>query len=136
MSNPRIPRKLKVIAGTDRPCRRKPELELPPIPGLPEPPQFLDVVGADEFTRVARVLHVAGILSTVDVAILVTYSATWSRLVRQWRNEVDPDAASLNAFRALCGELGLTPASRARLSPPSDDSSKRNRFRNNGKKRA
>ena len=135
MPTPTRPRRLKVIAGTDRPDRRKPELELPVIHGLPEPGEFLDVVGADEFTRVARLLHVAGVLTDGDIGILSAYAATWSRLVRKWGGTITVTAAEINAFRALAGELGLTPASRAKLPPPSSKP-KQNAFSNNGKRPA
>ena len=137
MPTPTRPRRLKVIAGTDRPDRRKPELELPAIHGLPEPGDFLDVVGANEFTRVAGLLHVAGLLTEGDVGVLSAYAATWSRLVRKWGCDAAiVTAAEINAFRALAGELGLTPASRAKLSPPSGSAVKQNKFSSNGKKPA
>jgi phage terminase small subunit len=129
----RKPRALKAVAGTIRPCRDKPELELPKVEGLPEAPQFLDIVAATEFDRVARVLHGAGVLTEADFGLLTAYAAAWSDLVRHWENRGRPKSAELTAFRQLATELGLSPKARAGLPPPRDPK-KGNRFLGVGKK--
>ena len=134
MANPRKPRALKAVAGTDRPDRDRPELELPPADGIPEPPDFLDIRGSQEFTRVANLLHGAGVLAAVDNAILAAYAGAWAGLVRRWSSGVHPTAADLNAFRALAGELGLSPAARARIPGDSGKKNPKNPFANNGKR--
>ena len=109
---------LKILAGTDRPYRRTPELQLPPPDNLPLPPQFLDVRGAQEFTRVAEILKNSRILAAEDFGILTAYAALWSSIVRNLENGVEVKPSMFTAFRQYSGELGLSPASRAKLPPP------------------
>lgn len=129
---PRKPRRLKVIAGTLKPSRDRPELELDPIDAPPEPPDFLDVVGAQEFERVAKLLHGAGVLAEVDLGVLTAYAAAWSNLVRHWRHQLPTTAADVTVYRQLCNDLGLSPRARASL-PPSDRSKGPNKFAAHGK---
>jgi phage terminase small subunit len=116
----RQPRSVKAFKGTLQPCRDRPELELPPVSAVPEPPAFLDVCAAQEFDRVAGMLFRIGALSDGDLGLLTAYAATWSGLVKQWENHVRPTAAELTAFRQIASELGLSPRSRASLPPPNN----------------
>src|SRR5437868_3003726 len=76
----RKPRNLKLVSGTLRPGRDRAELEFPAIDGVPEAPDFLDVEGAKEFERVARILTGARVLSDADLGLLAAYAAHWSGL--------------------------------------------------------
>jgi phage terminase small subunit len=124
---------LKLVNGTIKPGRDKPELELPPLEGIPEAPAFLDIEGAREFERCARLLYGPGVLTEADLALLTAYAAVWSSLVKQWANAIRPQAAELTAFRQLAGELGMTPRSRASL-PPAPKASRTNLFEGIGKR--
>jgi len=129
----RIPRRLKLVHGTLQPCRDRPELELPPVEGAPEPPDFLDIEGAKEFTRVAGILTAARVLAAADLGLLTAYAAQWSVLVKLWRLGMRPLAAELMAFTRLAGELGLTIRSRASL-PPAPEAPRKNPFDNLGRR--
>lgn len=124
----RKPRRLKLVAGTIRPGRDRPELELPAVDGLPEAPDCLDVVAAQEFERVARVMHGAGVLTEADLGVLTAYAASWSGLVKQWSNGLRPQSAELTAFRQLANELGLSPRSRTTMAPGQPGRNAGNRF--------
>lgn len=122
------PRRLKLVSGTLKPSRDRPELELPKVEGLPDAPEFLDVLAAQEFDRVALILHGAGVLTEADLGLLTAYSATWSALVKQWSNGLRPLSADITAFRQVANELGLSPRSRASM-PPTNPVRKENRFK-------
>lgn len=124
----RKPRTLKLVAGTLRAGRDKPELEVAVVEGLPEAPAFLDVVAAQEFDRVAAVLHGAGVLTEADLGLLTAYAAAWSGLVKQWSNGLRPLSAELTAFRQLANELALSPRSRASMPPGAPGKPSANRF--------
>ncbi len=123
----RKPRRMKLLNGTIQPCRDRAELELAPVQGPPEAPGFLDVAAADEFDRVANLLHCAGVLTQADFSLLVTYAAAWGNLVKLWTGGIRPTPADLTAFRQLATELGLSPRSRASL-PPSTHQMSTNPF--------
>jgi len=51
-------------------------------PAAPSPPDWLDAEARAEWDRVVPELDAQGLLSGVDRAILTSYSAAWSVLVR------------------------------------------------------
>jgi len=51
-------------------------------PGAPEPPPWLDDEARAEWNRIVPALDEQGVLSAVDRAILVSYTVSWSVLVR------------------------------------------------------
>ena len=68
MANPRKPTSLKVVAGTDRPCRR-PEsapVEIPALDHIPDPPDWLPNAHAvNEWQRLAPILTANKLLTEV-----------------------------------------------------------------------
>ena len=50
--------------------RRQNEITIPPLVSVPAPPEWMSKDGAKHFTRLAPVLHAAGLLSPADVDLL------------------------------------------------------------------
>jgi P27 family predicted phage terminase small subunit len=88
---PPTPANLRILRGN--PSRRpvpQGEPQPPPTPTCPEAPSYLDTYAREEWQRVAPLLFTAGLLSTIDVAILSVYCAAFS----QWRTATEMLAAA------------------------------------------
>lgn len=132
-----VPTKLKIVKGTDQPCRINPD-EPEPVVSLPDPPpewKKANPVALTEWERITPHLYELGLLTAVDRAALVAYCEAWSRL-RQAEAEIaktgllvettngnliqSPAVGIANtAFKnmlAAATEFGLTPSSRTRVS--------------------
>ena len=136
------PTHLKVIEGN--PGKRslnKKEPE-PPSRGLPKPPSHLIREAKAEWRRVAKVLHVIGVLTTLDRAALAVYCQAYGRWTRA-EVALEKMAANDSSTRALlmktksgnliqnplvgtantamaavlraASELGMTPSVRSRI---------------------
>ena len=106
---------------------------LPPA-GVPDCPAHLNAAGREEWQRIAVMLHQMGVLTTVDRAVLAAYCQSWGRWVEAeeklqatpmmlkapsgyvqqspWLSIANKQLELMGRFMA---ELGLTPASRARV---------------------
>jgi P27 family predicted phage terminase small subunit len=126
------PTKLKILEGA-QPCRinrSAPEA----LPGLPEPPEFLDDVGRAAWDRMVRLWDEMGALSRSDGEALTLYCTTFSR----WRSAMAKVAehglvgqTAAGGYKAspyvgvaerceaqlirLLAEFGGTPSSRSRV---------------------
>ncbi len=131
------PTQLKVIEGNrgKRPLNKQ---EPQPRRGRPSCPRWLKGEARKEWKRVVPELDHLGLLTVVDRAALVTYCQAWARYVEaeemlsQYGGvlksktsdyiQVSPYStiSKQNALlvKAFCQELGLTPASRGRISVP------------------
>lgn len=110
----------------------------------PEPPDWLDSEGADEWRRVVDDLAPLGLLKNSDRAVLVAHCEAWSRFViaaKQHHAEgvvrINPDSGRLGKSAAVAvaenaatqmaklgGLLGLSPVAERGLgsfTPPDDD---------------
>lgn len=137
--NNRLPTNLKVLKGTARPCREnKAEPTMPA--GAPECPEHLDDEARREWFRVVPSLVGANVLTRVDHAALAAYCQNYSRWVaaeaiiaeagltfvgnrgmirRHPAVGIAHDA--MMAIKAFACEYGLTPVSRARVTPVGGD---------------
>lgn len=143
------PNYLKLVKNVRKGRINKAEAAPPPV--LPEPPDHLGPEALAEWNRIALDLHKAGLLTTIDRAILAAYATAWGRLERAERALAadalkDPVTGGLTvitksgnviqhpmlgiARRAahdvarFAAELGMTPSSRSRVvakPPPPDD---------------
>lgn len=116
---------------------KKGEVVEPP-PELPACPEHLDAVARSTWARLAADLYALGVLTSIDVGILATYCAVYSRWVEaEVRLRADgfmltgkkngkvyqnPYLAVVNRFvdqlTKLGAELGLSPAARTRVRIP------------------
>jgi len=106
---------------------------------LPEPPEWLGEYGVKEWRRVGPHLVKHKLLTEADVLMFASYCANVHMLVEsvmdikehghviigargKTRNPALASfAAATTAMRALAGEFGMTPSSRARIKLPGDD---------------
>lgn len=133
---PPKPSALKKLAGNPGKRRiNKKEPRPPQVPGLGDPPDWLDKESKAEWRRIAPHLLTLGLLTVVDRAALEAYCKAYSR----WRQaeaiiEKSPTmmfktqsgyvqqlphiAVALRymaQMHALAGQFGFTPASRSRI---------------------
>ena len=73
------PSALKVLQGTDRPDRRRPEPQF--ALGLPEPPKHLDAVALRRYREVGAMLLKQGVMTEADMGILAMYAESWSNWI-------------------------------------------------------
>lgn len=133
--NPRKPPKLKVIAGTDQPCRR-PEtqsIELPLADSVPPAAEWLPNTHAiKEWERLAPILHAAGLLTEGGLSALGVLCALHGELVDLWSRKVTPTGHMLAQYRSLVNDFGLTPVAQGKVRPIGEAKTK-NPFSNNRK---
>jgi len=82
----RKPAKLALLEGNPgrRPIRKEPE----PPEGIPEPPDFLDEYGREEWDRVAWGLNAMGVLAEIDQNVFAAYCDAYS----VWRRAMEARA--------------------------------------------
>lgn len=130
------PTALKILAGNPgrRPINnREPRYR----DSRPKCPDFLDDAAKEEWRRITKELAaVPGLIAKVDRSVIAAYCQTWSRwqameeilseqgityesgnMIRQ-RPEVAISHECLTLMKGFAQELGLSPASRTRLSIP------------------
>ncbi len=126
-----LPSAIKRLQGTDQPCRMNPN-EPPALPGVPEPPTFLDDIARKEWLRITPELEVRGLIEVIDLAILTTYCTAWSQLCRAERALTIEGAVVVDTYGRMVAsphaklaatarsqlvqasrEMGLSPSSRA-----------------------
>jgi P27 family predicted phage terminase small subunit len=102
--------------------------------GMPDCPGHLSEPAREEWHRIARTLHEAGLLTTVDRAALAAYCQAWGRWVEAEEKLQDTPAMiktpsgyvqqnpwlpvankQLDIMGRYMAELGITPASRSRI---------------------
>ena len=119
MPNPRKPRHLKLLSGTDQRCRRDPaESSAPQFPALSEflpCPESLSGDGAALWHALGPQLIVAGVLQVTDVFAFEQLCYAWGRFRAKARSGADLTAAEHRVLAALFGEFGVTPAARRRV---------------------
>jgi P27 family predicted phage terminase small subunit len=143
MPGPRpTPVALKLLRGNPgkRPIQRGFEPPLPPLP--PDPPVFLTGDALAEWYRIAKGLHLFGLLTPCDVAPLAAYCGAFARwkaaeetiarmalsdpgtralLVKGSEKQARPNplvrmsAAAASDMVRYASEFGFTPAARSRI---------------------
>lgn len=142
------PTVLKLVKGTQKPSRVKPE----PVAvrkGLPKPPKHLSALASQEWEDMVQDLYDCGILSTTDRTVLAGYCeayANWveSSLARQAASARDrtgnyglleitsngnvilsplvgANNRCLEIVLRFCVEMGMTPSARSRVTPTGNE---------------
>jgi len=87
-----------------------------------DPPAVLaaDPVAAAEWRRLVPLLRAAGILTKLDLNVVIALCIEWSKYVAAQQQPMTAAVGNraLRQCRALWTELGLTPSSRAKLTAP------------------
>lgn len=139
----RKPDHLKVVAGTDQPCRMNPDAPKPSAV-LPVPPEWLSERAAEWFNKTVAILVGMGIASSdhVDMlslaatrydeildctAVLEDLGRTYTTVnmagavVPKARPEVAMRNEAMRHMQSLLSEFGLSPASVSKVSAPPGD---------------
>lgn len=110
----RKPTALKVLAGNPG-KRALPENE----PDLPRSawsaPDYLDGDALVEWERIVPILTACKVLTDGDLQTVIAYCLTVGEMAATARAGDPIRAVTFSHFRSLASELGLTPASRARV---------------------
>lgn len=129
-----VPSHLKVLRGTDQPCRMNPD-EPKPEPSEMTAPPGLSPAALKEWDRVKKVLAESGIVSVLDTNALAAYCemyAIWASAIKHLQREgmvvsskrgepmrnpylkIANDAH--DRMVKMLTEFGMTPSSRTRVS--------------------
>ena len=117
MANPRKPRALKVLQGTNRPSRDRPEPEFPPADDVQQPDWLSSPDAVAEWKRLVPLLKATRVLTQGDLTTLGHLCNLHGDCVKLYRAGLSPLAAQLTQLRLYLAEFGLTPASRAKAAP-------------------
>lgn len=137
MANPRKPTSLKVVAGTDRPDRNRPEaVDLPLVSGVPLAPDWLPNAHAiKEWDRLAPILHANKLLTEAGLSALGQLCALHGKTVQLYAAGEAPVASMVAQLRGLMNDFGLTPVAQGKVRSSGEADKPGNAFANNGAKR-
>ena len=131
MANPRKPTSLKVVAGTDRPCRR-PEsapVEMPALDHIPDPPDWLPNAHAvKEWQRLAPILTANKLLTEAGLSALGQLCSLHGKVVQLYAAGEAPVASMVAQLRGLMNDFGLTPVAQGKVKPGGDETKAGNKF--------
>lgn len=117
MPQHRKPTALKMLAGN--PGKRPlPANEPKPTLGLPPCPDWMPEDGRRQWQTIVPELERLGVLASVDVAVVETFCALYADVVETARAGKPVKTNVVSAMRMYAMELGLTPASRSKVSAP------------------
>lgn len=130
MSRSKKPHNLKVVAGTARPDRDGPPLvELPLVPDVPPPPDWLPNGHAvKEWERLAPILHANKLLTEAGLSTLGMLCALHGKIVQLYAAGEAPVASMVAQHRALSNDFGLTPVAQGKVRPHGDTEKPGNPF--------
>ena len=131
MANPRKPTSLKVVAGTDRPCRR-PEsapVEMPALDHIPDPPDWLPNAHAvKEWERLAPILTANKLLTEAGLSALGQLCELHGKVVQLYAAGEAPVASMVAQLRGLMNDFGLTPVAQGKVKAGGDETKAGNKF--------
>ncbi len=133
-----LPTRLKIIKGTDQPCRMKKDEPKPKADKIIKPFE-LSPVASKQWTKIVKELNAAKLLTNIDVHALALYCeayATWTDAMQKIQTH-GVVVKSKNGFpvqspffhvanksfeqmKGLLVEFGMTPSSRTRVSAVDD----------------
>jgi len=135
----KIPSKLKVLRGTDQPCRMNPDEPEPDL-CIPQPPKLLKGHALEEWNRITIILDRLGLMSEMDTMALAAYCQSYERWMEA-EEKFDQDGVTyenvqgnitanpactisnqaLNLMHKFLTEFGMTPSSRTKVSGKKKD---------------
>jgi len=142
MANKRIPTELKIVRGTDQPCRRKKEPEYEKLTVCPDHPEYLSNYARKMWKRLAPQLFEKGLLSAAYLPALEVLCEAYG-LYREAHNAIYKQGnrrrslaaylqgkrtgeiteyrimkAAFQDFRLYLLEFGLSPSSKGGIDSP------------------
>src|SRR5262249_55214772 len=111
MSRPRKPNHVKVIQGTDQPCRMMPDEDVgaPALERLPDPPDWLPNAHAvREFRRLGAIAVRLGRLTEANLSLFAHLCALHGRIAQLWHGGAQPRGTLIRQYRAFGADLGLS----------------------------
>jgi len=137
MANPRKPRSLKIVAGTDRADRDgAAAVDLPLVDGIPKPPDWLGNVHAiKEWERLAPILCANKLLTEAALSTFAHLCAMHGEVVNFRAAGMPVHASNMAQLRGLSNDFGLTPVAQGKVKP-SGEKEVSNRFQKIGKRPA
>jgi len=127
------PHNLKVVAGTARPDRIAPVIEMPTISAPPAPDWMPNGHAVKEWDRLALILSANRLLTEASLSALGQMCALHGKIVQLYAAGESPNAALIAQYRALANDFGLTPVAQGKVRPHGEAPAK-NEFSNNGKR--
>ena len=125
---------LKVLRGTDQPCRMNPdEIDFPTLSQVPDCPDYINVYGSQYWNRIIPVLQAKKVLTEADLEALEILCLLYGKIRKAASAEVDLNASMITQMRLYQTEFGLTPASRGKIKAGGEEG-KANKFSSNGRK--
>lgn len=136
MPRAKKPASLKVISGTDQPCRRDEDgVEIPALDEVPEAPDWLPNAHAvKEFDRLAQILHANKLLTEAGVMALAHLCALHGKIVQLYAAGESPTANLVSQYRNLINDFGLTPVAQGKVKSGGETKAG-NKFANNGRRK-
>ena len=132
-----ISNELKILKGTDQPCRMRDEVRFEKVIKIPKPPAFFNEYSKRAYKTATTQLAEKGILDVVNINAVIMYASEMGKYMeaqeilkeegrilteytkfgeKKYRNPLDKMANEYyaNAIRLAC-ELGVTPASASKV---------------------
>lgn len=135
MSRSAKPHNLKVVAGTARPDRIAPVIEMPTIDAPPAPDWMPNAHAVKEWDRLAAILAANRLLTEASLSALGQMCALHGKIVQLYAAGESPNASLIAQYRALANDFGLTPVAQGKVRPHGEAPAK-NEFSTNGKRPA
>ena len=117
---PRKPTNLHVLHGTGRPARmaeRVGEVDCSAYP-VGACPSYIGKAGKAEWLRLSEHPVYSKLLTAIDRAALEHYCILYDRMVIDAKGERTMTASERQCFHSLAMQMGMTPASRSKVSMP------------------
>lgn len=150
----RVPDNLKVIRGTDQPCRMRPDAP-DPVEDMPRPPGWLSRRGCEHFGALRERLNGVRLATATDTEMLAMAASRLAEIeelsafidehgiiqhttntkgdpVIKHNPAVQQRNEAMRHLQSLLAEFGLSPASRGKVSAPKKDQKESNPFANLG----
>ena len=110
---------LKVLKGTDQPCRMREEISYEKITKIPKAPDYMCVAGKKVYKITAQQLADQGILNVVNINAVMMYANEMGKYIEAEKKLSGSENKMASEYLANAKmwavELGITPASASKV---------------------
>lgn len=125
---------MKVVRGTDQPCRRHGEdLEYDPVEGDFPPPDWLNADAQNYWRRIVPILQKNRLLTEADLEALEIMCLLYGEVKKIGKAGMEPKGSTVTQLRLYQAAFGVTPISRIGIKPAGKE--RENPFSRNGSKK-